>query len=688
MFTNLLILNDQASLSEVVSSQRSNIIVKSLDVGLVKLYFSSSEGKSSLNCFAGKGLRFFDIASSFSANQFEVAFERDGSQLKRSTLIDSEYWDPLVPISVLLKPSRIPVHFEESEFEDSALDISVDTTVQGIVRQLRDIHPMLKSFELFVNGIKATNGLLIDFDHYLENPILVNILSRNGPCPIRFDFYGDEIPVSLHINPVFCRDAMLFFADWLNIPEQALVILGDGRIVPEAERLDSRFVYKITIRNWTKPLKIALHAKGSNGVRLVQEVNIDVGEFLRVCDLLQFFAMFCGLGYISDFVVYSGDASVPLDVLIVALSSNALTIEYQGPVSPCAYFFASPKARDGAVRIRVDDRMRVVNVKLEILKQKGELRTLPCAVDLAFWGCDLKDNDLMLDYGIPSGCRVDVIWHMTDELIVEIDSSEQVYQFAAQDTTSTLQLLFDSSACFVVNGVEFVGRLKELGEKPRLARRKRLKVRLIDGEAILFVENRATVRDAVSILAERFRVSPDRIRLCPIAGDDLNVSEVSCSILNDEPNSREVCAVYKGAQFVSLLSRQMLLSEVRPRLAELFGIQGQFHLNFEDATIVQDIGDVLVISLVLELSVCVGERRCHLSLPSDASLREVEEHVRRECDAESLELMLRSKSTLEAATVGGEVTIGAIDFSTFDLVAQPRRPESSFALTERMRPGR
>jgi hypothetical protein len=178
------------------------------------------------------------------------------------------------------------------------------------------------------------------------------------------------------------------------------------------------------------------------------------------------------------------------------------------------------------------------------------------------------------------------------------------------------------------------------------------------------------------MLAERFRVSPDRIRLCTIVGDDLIVSEVSCSISgDDEPNSREVSVVYKGTQFVILLSRQMLVSEVHPILAELFGIQWQFRLNIEDATIVQDIGEVIIISLIVEFSVCMGEKQYRLSLLSDTSLREIEEHVRREYDVEGLELILRNKSTLETAAVGGEETIDAIDFSMFDLFAQPRGAE-------------
>jgi hypothetical protein len=119
----------------------------------------------------------------------------------------------------------------------------------------------------------------------------------------------------------------------------------------------------------------------------------------------------------------------------------------------------------------------------------------------------------------------------------------------------------------------------------------------------------------------------------------------------------------------------MLVSEVRPILAELFGIQGQFRLNIEDDTIVQDIGDVIVISLIVELSVCMGEKQYRLSLPSDTSLREIEEQVRRESDVEGLELILRNKSTLETAAIGGEETIDAVDFSMFDLFAQPRRAE-------------
>jgi serine/threonine protein kinase len=445
LFIGPYITDDQVCIGELGLSNQSLIRVNILRQGVGRFYFRDLEGEPrSLLQPADRVTTFGSLANSFlKDNAIEVGYMLDGRVLKRSTLLKNVLCDPHVPIYVIRRPLKLPLIFEGYTQWNKELQVTCDMRVENVIDHIKQGYS-IRNLLLRVNGHDAPNPnrRLIDLDPELEEPIKVQKISLDSHLsPTIFAIQRNWLKVVIPSQNPTCLDAKEALGRELSVPASCLSLRLDHRLLDDTAHMPKAKICEVEISGVTRQFRIELIPTsawviGWSG-KYVRQVAVELGEAKLVGDLAAYLSAH---QYVGPIHVAKDRTSPFVDTQLLCHIPEGATISIRyHPKSLTHYQFPLINNRGCLFPCPAEQSTTVLQVKMSLLIADNQSFWLPGTLSISFWGCELADNNRILDYGIPATSIFDVAVNASEKLLVlDPSKNRSEYMFGQQDTVGSL----------------------------------------------------------------------------------------------------------------------------------------------------------------------------------------------------------------------------------------------------------
>jgi hypothetical protein len=437
--------DDCASISRYEFSDPLVINVEKRDVGICRLFFCSLTGDEfrylvNLSTVRDRTLRHY------AGDDLMVGFEYEGKRQRRSTLIASRFWDPMIPIRMIARKLAIVVHIDET---DQNLEFLVNNTlkVDQIITALRERVPSLKSCSLFCNGTRVhCDSRILDISPDFEDDFTARDLrfEINAVEPIfRYVAPGGFVSIPAGRGPLTVLTLKQKLAPSFFVQPSFLSLSLDRQTLGDNDLIDCSRLYCIHAQRE----KVVLHMRfrpssiSPDKARLSEVITCDLARFSTVGDLPRLIG-----DHFSRTIAFRfhlrGQVLSFRDALSSFADNATIDAVYSVPRDPGRQRFLWHGDRNGPemleLLISLDQTVR--EVKRRVLDAFQASHWLTGTITLSFI-VPLQDEISWGEYGIPDDSLIAVKASKQLRRPVGVTSRHvcHIFQFDPSDTINDLE---------------------------------------------------------------------------------------------------------------------------------------------------------------------------------------------------------------------------------------------------------